>query len=374
MADQVVNQYTPTEVTPPGETLRELLEERGVSQAELAARMGRPKKTVSEIINGKAAITPETALQLELVLGVPAPFWNARERDYREYLARKEQDVRLTRERNWLKKFPLKRMVSLGWLPQCREPAAQVKTLLEFFGVASAEQWREMFNGYQVAFRRSAKFEIDDGALAAWLRAGVLEADRIKSQPYSRESFLGCLTEARILTQEPPEIFQPRLTELCAGAGVAVVFVPELPGSRANGATQWLGPSKALIQLSLRYRTDDQLWFTFFHEAAHVLLHGKRVIFLEGDRHEGDEENEANRWAADFVIPPGAYATVRSWGRYTRAALTDYANYIGIAPGILVGRLQHDGLIPHSFCNDLKRRLEWVEGSMPRPTLPDPVS
>ena len=83
MSNVIQNQYTPDYVSPPGETLQEVLEERGMSQAELAERTGRPKKTINEIINGKAAITPETALQLERVLGIPASFWNNRERRYR---------------------------------------------------------------------------------------------------------------------------------------------------------------------------------------------------------------------------------------------------------------------------------------------------
>jgi addiction module HigA family antidote len=360
MVEQVGNKYAPTVVTPPGETLRDLLEERGIPQAELAARMGRPKKTISEIMNGKAAITPETALQLELVLGVAASFWTVRESNYREYLARQEQNARLARQRRWLERFPLRTMIRLGWIRENKDPAAQVKALLEFFGVASPEQWKALFAGYQVAFRRSSAFKSDDRALAAWLRAGVLQAQSIRCEPYDRILFLDRLAEARHLTVEPPEIFQPQLTDLCAGAGVAVAFIPELPGSRASGATQWLSPSKALIQLSLRYRTDDHLWFTLFHEAAHILFHGKRSIFLEGDRHEGEEEERADRWAADFLIPPDDYAELREWKTYSKRALVNFADGLQIAAGIVVGRLQHDGLLPHSHCNDLKRRLAWA--------------
>jgi addiction module HigA family antidote len=362
MIERVKNEYLPTVVTPPGETLRDILEERGISQSALAARMGRPKKTMSEIINAKAAITPETALQLELVLGVPASFWNARERDYRAYLAREEQERSLAKQRRWLMQFPLNKMIALGWISQHDDRAAQVKSLLEFFGVASAEQWKEVFAEYRVAFRRSFAFESDEPALAAWLRAGVLEGERIECQPYDRDTFLNRLSVARGLTAEPPHIFQPQLTDLCAEAGVAVAFVPELPGSRASGATQWLSPSKALVQLSLRYRTDDHLWFTFLHEAGHVLFHGKRLIFLESDRHEGAEEEQANKWAADFLIPPEAYEQLTSWTTYSKRALRDFARELGIAPGIIVGRLQHDGLLPHSHCNELKRRLAWATG------------
>lgn len=88
------NQYVPDEVSPPGETLSEVLAEHGITQADLAERTGRPRKTIDEIIKGKAAITPETAIQLERVLGVPATFWNRRERQYREHLAKREEILR----------------------------------------------------------------------------------------------------------------------------------------------------------------------------------------------------------------------------------------------------------------------------------------
>jgi HTH-type transcriptional regulator / antitoxin HigA len=182
MVENVSNAYFPTDVSPPGETLRELLEERGIAQADLAVRMGRPKKTVSEIVNGKAAITPETALELELVLGVPATFWNARERDYRTWLARREQEQRFAHECEWAKLFPLRAMTKLGWLPSTRDKASQVRSLLEFLGVNSSEQWSEIFRSYQVAFRHSTAFKSDVYALSAWLRAGASYAERVNTR------------------------------------------------------------------------------------------------------------------------------------------------------------------------------------------------
>jgi addiction module HigA family antidote len=361
MIEHVQSTYVPSEVSPPGETLRELLEERGVSQAELAVRMGRPKKTISEIINGKAAITPETALELELVLGVPASFWGAREAHYREYLARKEQERQLARAVSWCERFPVREMSKYGWLAPYRTKEECVRALLEFFGVASAEQWDEVFALKAVAFRRSKAFEADQFALAAWLRAGVVHAQRVDTQPFSRELFLETLKRARGLTRQHPSQFERTLVESCALAGVAVVFVPELPRSRASGATRWLSATKAIIQLSLRYRTDDHLWFTFFHEAAHLLLHGKRLVFIELNGAQGSpEEAEADRWAADFLIPPDDFRKLGMWSVYSKSAIEAFSEQIGVAPGIVVGRLQHEGLLPHTHCNDLKLRLEWA--------------
>lgn len=354
------NEYQPDRVSPPGETLRDLLEEMGLSQAELATRMGRPKKTVSEIVNAKATITTETALQLEMVLGVPADFWNSREQHYREFLARVEQSRTLAAQYEWARQFPLSQMATHGMVPKVKDKGEQVRLLLRFLGVNAPDQWKELYAHYAVSFRRSSAFEADRHALGAWLREGLLRSGDIHTHDYDRAQFLTALHQVRGLTREDPEVFQPAVQEMCAQAGVAVVFVPQLPKSRVSGATRWITPSKALVQLSLRYKTNDHLWFTFFHEAAHILLHGKRSIFLDTSRHEGDEEEEANRWAANFLIPPDQYEAIENVDVYSRASIQEFATRVGIAPGIVVGRLQHDELLPRTHCNDLKVRLEWA--------------
>jgi Zn-dependent peptidase ImmA (M78 family)/transcriptional regulator with XRE-family HTH domain len=328
--------------------------------------MGRPKKTISEIINGKAAITPETALQLERVLGIPASFWNNRERDYREALARQEEQARLSEEVAWLDQIPVGEMTKQKWIQFYQDKVEQLREVLNFFAVASPEQWKEFWGGgIHVNFRKSPAFQSDPGAVAAWLRRGEIEAAEIECAGYDANKFKETLQQVRALTVEPPEIFQPEMVRLCAAAGVAVVFVPELPKTRTCGATRWLTSHKALIQLSLRHKTDDHLWFAFFHEAGHILLHGKRDVFLEGkgvqSADEQDKEEEANKFAADILIPSDQLKRFLASGqRRSKAGIRQFASEIGIAPGIVVGRLQHDKHLPLSYCNELKCRLEWV--------------
>lgn len=361
MSNAIQNQYTPDYVSPPGETLEEILEEREISQAELADRMGRPKKTISEIINGKAAITPETALQLERVLGIKASFWNNRERDYREALARKEEQERLSKQVAWLDQIPVKDMIKRKWIQSYQDKVEQLREVLNFFGVASPEQWQEFWGGAYVDFRKSFAFQSDPGAVAAWLRRGEIEAAQIDCATYNASKFKETLQQVRALTIEPPEIFQFEVVRLCAAAGVAVVFVPQLPKTRTCGATRWLNPNKALIQLSLHYKTNDYLWFAFFHEAGHILLHGKRDVFLEVKGTQGDKEQEADTFAANLLIPPPEWKRFLASGQQqSKAGIRQFASEIGIAPGIVVGRLQHDGVLPPSHCNDLKCPLEWV--------------
>jgi addiction module HigA family antidote len=338
------------------------MEGLGLSQAALAERTGRPTKTINEIIRGKARITPDTALQLERVLGVSAGFWNNRERLYRETLARLKERETLKDQVHWLKELPVRAMVKLGWIKGSEDRVDQVNEILRFFGVASREQWWTIWDCERAYFRKSEAFESDPGSLSAWLRRGEIEGQAISCERFNASKLRKALRVIRRLTLEAPEVFQPELIRLCAACGVAVVFVPELPRTRASGAMRWISPRKALIQLSLRYKSDDHLWFTFFHESGHTLQHKKRVIFLE--RHVGrnttEEEREANKFAEDMLIPSPEFQRFVDRGAFTKKEIVEFAHQIEIAPGIVVGRLQHAGILPHSHCNDLKRSFVWA--------------
>jgi len=362
MTNTSQNGYPSDYVTPAGETLLETLEAIGMSQTELAKRMDRPYKTINEIIQNKATITAETALQLEQVLGIPASFWLKRELRYREFLARLAEKQRLNNWIAWLKDIPIQLMMRRGWIPARTEKSQQVLEALKFFGVASPEAWQALWESKEVAYRKSATLKSQFGAIAAWLRQGELEAREIECAPYKADTFRDALISICALTGEPVDLFQKELANVCAQAGVAVVFVQELPNTGISGSTQWLTPTKALVQLSLRYKTDDQLWFTFFHEAGHILLHGKRQVFLEIEQKDREkEEGEADTFASDMLIRPTEWQQfIAQRSCRTKAGIEEFAKKVGIAPGIVVGRLQHEKLLPYHHCNDLKRHLTWA--------------
>lgn len=357
--------FQPDYAVPPGETLKETLETIGMSQAELAERTGRPKKTINEIIMGKTAITSETALQLERVLGVPASFWNNLEHNYQERLARRREENYLKKQTNWLKGFPLAAMVKMGWLPKEDNLIKKLRALLNFFGVAGVNEWKGIWEKPQAAYRNSKAFQSNPAAVAAWLRMGEIEGQQVDCQPFQPRSFLSALQKIRSLTQKGPEVFEPVMKQLCAGSGVAVVFIPELPGTRLYGATRWLKPSKALIQLSLRGKSDDHLWFTFFHEAGHILLHGKKEVYIEaqGDGHQETDripkEKEADLFAQEMLIPKETYNNFITGNDFSPDRILRFAKQIDIAPGIIVGRLQHENIISFSQGNKLKKRFRF---------------
>ena len=344
---------------PPGETLADEIAARGMSQTELAARLGRPVQVVNEIIRAKKAITDDTALGLEKVLGIPATFWVNLEQNYRMTQAKLRERVRLQAEEEWLNELPVSEMQRRGWIATGRAVQEKVRALLQFFGVANVSAYRKTTE--VLGFRISANAKLSPGALAAWLRKGELEAQAIETRPYDSALLLEAAHEARTMTAEQPQVFAPRLTQLFADAGVAFVVVRELPRTGANGVARWLNDRKALIQLNLRYKWQDIFWFTLFHEICHVLKHSSQKIIIDGTGKNGPLEDEANDWAADFLIPPRTWAEFRTATPFSKSEVTAFARVLGISPGIVVGRLQRERRLRYSEMTDLKGRFQWID-------------
>lgn len=363
---QTRNEYRPSSVSPPGVTLGDLLDERGIRQIELASRMDVTPKFVNELIAGKVGITPTTALALEKALDVPANFWLARDARYQESLARKESQATMAADVAWLDELPLRDMCAFRWIEQQSDRPAYVEACLRFFGVATVSAWRQYYVGQatsSAAYRMSERVRSNPGAVATWLRQGERIAARIECPPFDRERFLDTLAEARTLTLEgDPAKFVPALEKSFAACGVAVVIVRAPKGCPVNGAVRWLSPHKALVQLSMRYLRADIFWFTFFHECGHIALHGKKMLFLENDEMKGIEEDEANHFAAERLIPSSAWAQFKPAG-LGEAVIREFAESVGIAPGVVVGRLQHEErLPPNTKLNHLKARFQWTDG------------
>ena len=360
MADNASLRYAPLDRTPPGDSLAETLEALGMTQAELADRIGLHRKTVNQIIQGVAPITAETALKLETVLGTPASFWISLDGNYQEFLARKAEREHFETELAWLKRIPVKEMQEKRWLPASADLAVTLNAALSFFGVASTDLWESRWSCFSVAYRKSRVSSTELGIAASWLRKGELDGQATQTQPFHADKFRAALDAIRPLTLTDPTVFQPRMKQLCAAAGVALVFTPELKKLRVSGATHWLTPEKALIQLSLRFKSDDHLWFTFFHESCHVLQALKKGMFIEGLETDGGHEDAADAFSSNFLIPKAEHAAFLHHQDFTEPAVRNFAKKLAIAPGIVVGRLQHDETIGFEKLNHLKRRFVWA--------------
>ncbi len=350
--------FNPDYAVAPGETLKETIDSLGISQKGLAERTGLTTKTINLIINGKEPISPKTSVSLERVTGVPARMWNNLESTYRNQLAKLADRKRLEADVEWLDTIPTKELIKRGVIAASKDKAELLDSVLKFFGVSTVKQWEVVWSKPSAAYRKSEKFKAEPGAIATWLRLGELAALEIETSPYHKPRFEAALNQIRALTTESPDIFAPRMVEESAAAGVAVVFVREIKKCPTSGAARWLLPDKALIQLSLRYKSDDQFWFSFFHEAGHILNDPKKEIFIDDGQCNTEREEKANRFAATWLIPSRLNGNLRELK--TEQDIIAFAKRAGVSPGIVVGRLQKEGLVSwNSRLNKLKVRFTW---------------
>lgn len=343
----------------PGDTILETIEHIKMSQAELAERMGKTPSKINDLISGKEPITVATALQLEKVLGIDAQFWLNRETLYREKLSRVEQEDALEQYKEWINEQPIKELKKCGYIRSDRVDAGMADEFLKFYGIAAPAQWRTLYVEDYVSadFRKSAAHKSALGAMAAWLRIGEIEMRKLSLSEYDKDAFKQSLTEIRKLVREHPEDFALRLQKLCALSGVALVYTICIAKAPISGAARWVG-GRPLIQLTDRYKSNDQFWFTFFHEAGHILLHGRKDVFMEdfkGYVADAQKENEANDFSNKWLLPADITSdfnqviTERDIKNIARKYYTDAA--------IVLARLQYLNLVDYSFGSSLKRKV-----------------
>ena len=352
--------FIPNWFSPPGDTIRELLEDRGLSFSDFAERMDRSRSWVSHLLRGDEGITKETADSLQTVLGGSSKFWLCREAQFREDYARLATKATTEHEgKAWLKGLPLRDMKKFGWLDPFLSEKNDLEACVNFFGVPNVNS--QVLES--AAFMTSKTYKSLPGAAASWLRQGEIESASIDCNDWNKGKFRDVLSKIRTLTKiKDPKLFLPKLQKAVAACGVAVVVVRAPNGCRASGATRFISPNKALLLLSFRYLSDDHFWFAFFHEAGHLVLHDNSRIFLEGPGIDEDEfETEANEFAAQNLIPE-EYVSELNALRANHHNVMRFATKIGIAPGIVVGQLQHLGLIRYNQLNRLKRKFTWGEG------------
>ncbi|MGI8581851.1 MAG: ImmA/IrrE family metallo-endopeptidase [Chitinophagaceae bacterium] len=347
-------------LSPPGDDIAETIKYNKMSQAELAKRLGKKPSKVHDIITGKEPITVNTALQLEKVLGMSAQYWLNRESNYREKLTRLQQKEFLETCKGWLSEQPVKQLKQCGYLKAKDIGPAMVEETLQFYGVTTPEQWESIYvKEYAMAsYRKSPAHKDALGSMAAFLRIGEIEMRKLNVAGFTKTNFKNLLTTIKALAVKHPANFKKKLQQLCADAGVAIVYTTCLPKAPVSGATRWIG-NNPLIQLTDRHKTSDHFWFTFFHEAGHVLLHGKKKIFLEdfeGYKEDGKKEMEADTFAAKSLLPETFVDELPK--DFTEDDVVKMAKKYKTAPGIVVGRLQHLKLAHYSFGKGLKKKVK----------------
>jgi HTH-type transcriptional regulator / antitoxin HigA len=354
--------FEPRWASAPGETISDCLQRLSISLLAFAGRMETSSESVNQLLRGETPIDRELAERLHRAIGGSVQFWLNRDAQYRDDLRRLHSSQESDDSVDWLRELPVRDMIEFGWIRRTNHKPELAVECLRFFNAPNVSSWRQHNKAVAdvVAFRSSRAFESRFGAVVAWLRQGGIEASKIECKPWNAEEFSEGLQEIRSLTRKKhPSVFVPQLQRLCAQYGVAVVLVRAPTGCPASGATRFVSPTKALLLLSFRYRSDDHFWFTFFHEAGHLLLHDRSALFVEGtDMLSTHEEEEANDFAANTLVPVDRQGEMlRLGGNYREVML--FARNVGVSPGIIVGQMQHRGCLARNQMNFLKRHFVW---------------
>ncbi len=350
--------YNPDYAVMPGKTVQDTMIRLGYTQKEFAERLDTTVQSLNRIFNEAQPITHEMACKLEMVTGTPANFWNNREAIYRERIAKINEKKQFEKDIDWLKSIPVKDLQKRGYILNSDDKVEQLRSTLQFFGVSSVKAWNEVWKYPQVAARRSECFKSHPGSASAWIRIGELKAQNIQCNPFDRQAFVNALREIRSLTKQTIDCSWPNAVSLCAKSGVALVAVKELKQVPWNGATKWITPDKAMILLTIRGKYEDLFWFSFFHEAGHILNDGKKNLFINNNNNNDEIEIRANVFAADFLIPAKYNKDIES--ATSHSDIEKIATEIDIDPGIVAGRYRFLTK-KHSFFKDLTRKLEWAE-------------
>ncbi len=348
-----LNEYYPQEVLHPCETLNEKLEEMGMSRKEFALRTGKPEKTIVAVLKGESSITPEMAILFENITQIPAHFWINKQANYNEFKARKQRSIAVEEAEVWSRNFPYTEMAKHEWVTPTSKIKEKTINLFEYFGVSTHEAWNSLYlkSELKVAAYASLKHTQNPHAISSWLRQGEIQARKIEAPEFNTKSFKEALPVIKQLMVSQPDDFFKKLQELCLKTGVKVFYTPKLPKVPISGSTRWLN-NTPIIQLTARYKQNDRFWFTFFHEAGHILRHGKKYISLEGiNFSEADpvKEDEAHKFAEEWTFSEKEEKEVLSNIPLTEKDILYFAQKFNTHPALIIGRLQHKKLIHFSM-------------------------
>lgn len=356
MRERKLYEFTPDYAVIPGETLQETIEFLNMTQAEFAKRMGMTEQSLVRIIKGEQVISQDTAQKLELVTGVSCEFWMNLETQYQRQKQLIEDRKNAEVLQAWLKQFPIKEMVRREIIKPFTDVALQAREMMGLLRISSIETFDGAVERMNAMARGSAAYATNPVMAFTYVAIGLKAAEKITLEPFDRARLRTVLNTVRAMTVEIPSDFCAALQQLFASVGVALVFVPELKGVHYNGVSKWLSPTKAMIIITIRGKGEDKFWFSLFHEAAHLLLHSKKQLFISDSSPDNMEEQEADKYAADLLIPEAYNARIADV--QSQQEIIDIAAELGIAPGIVVGRYHHLTKKWNRY-TELIRKLEW---------------
>ena len=342
----------------PGYYIEEIVDESGLSQQDFAKKLDTTPKNLSKLINGQQSLSVDMAVKLSRMLGTSLEYWLNLQNAYDSALVEFNSEACVEQEKKVLRTLRYGYFQKYFGLPDLpRQTLSQVDEVRKFLKISSLNVLKSP--DLSVSFRSSCN-EMDEDTICranALVQIAVNSLSGVDAPKYDRGLFKGAVEFALSQTTNH-DGFLPLVREALLKAGVVLVVLPNLPGSKVNGATKKIG-SCILLMVNDRRHFADTFWFSLFHEMGHILNDDFGVSFEHGD---DEKEVVADKFAADSLIPANDYARFVSAGRFEALDVVRFAEEIDRDPGIVVGRLENDGHVRHGDrrLSHLRHRYEIV--------------
>lgn len=339
----------------PGVTIKDELEFLGMTQSEFSERMGFSEKHISKMINGEAVITPETAIKLEMVLGITSSFWNNLESEYREQLFKIEELENLVEEIEYINNFPVREILKKGWITLQKKYSDSdlVIAFRKYFGVANMKSLENIEKQVlNLDYKRNDEKEFCPFSMLTWIKQGEVLFRAMEIEMFNEALLKQNTEKLKKLSQKNSENTVIEIKNILKDCGVGLILLDHLPKTYVSGVTKWMG-DKAMVIISSKGKKIDVFWFNLFHELGHILKHGKKKIYINDELEIGNEvqEKEADEFSKNSLISLKEYRKIVqniSELNLTEEYLLKKSSELEIHPSIIVGRLQYDKLIPYN--------------------------
>lgn len=340
----------PAEVFPPGEFIKDILTDRGWTQNDLADIIDRHPSAVADLISGKKELTANWAHNLAEAFDTSPDLWMNLESAYRLSNGGSDPDNGIRERARIYELAPVREMKRRGWIANTRDDERVEADLVEFFGVTSLADEPAYL---EFAARKSGSYMPQASAAErAWVQRVVNIAASLDLPEYDAQALRKAIPSLRAAAEHIEGV--ESVAEILAGVGVAFVVVKHLKGTKIDGACVFV-EGRPVIGMSIRYDRIDNFWFTLMHEIGHA-LEGTSTIDVDlmnardNDSDQMGEEVRANDFAANALInelelSDDIAAASENQGSIS---LEDLAAKYRIHPGVMVGRLQHRGLLSYS--------------------------
>lgn len=334
-------EYHDTIAFHPGYYIKEIVENSGLTQEDFAKRLDTTPKNLSLLIRGEQGLSIDLAMKLSRMLGTSVSYWLNLQNAYDALIAEFKSDEELAREYKVFEYLDYKHFrdnYGLADLPRRKDE--QIRQVREFLNVAtlSVLTRRDM----AVNFRSSTETITEANIVRAnvMVQIATNKALKIQAPKFNKRKFEEAVTYALTLT-ENHEQFYPLIYQAFLNAGVILIILPNIPGSKTNGATKKMG-DHIMLMVNDRRLNADSFWFTLFHEIGHIVNRDYGISF---EKEAGEQEEAADRFAEDSLIPPEKYQEFLSGQSFDIQAIKTFAKQIERDPGIVLGRLQNDNII-----------------------------